>query len=145
MLKDIPSKPEPIQVWSDLNDSDEFLAELDALAARNFPPSSEADWERRSDQLREQEWETAQRLLAAARKMLRRILHRPNSSASFAEITRMLDLASRLGRLATGLATEHQELSGPGGQPIPVAISAALDKIYGPAPSAENSALCTLH
>src|SRR5262245_53573382 len=42
-----------------VTDPDDFLAELDALSIRNFPPSKEEDWERRSEQLRKQEWVTA--------------------------------------------------------------------------------------
>lgn len=98
-------------------------------------------WSARADQLRQQEWEMAQKLLAISRALLRRISTRDEFKASLAEISRMLDLASRLGRLATGLATDHQQLSGPAGNPIPIDITVALDRIYGPSVSAPHPAV----
>jgi hypothetical protein len=44
----------------------------------------------------------------------------------------MLDIASKVGRLSLGLATEHQEVTGEGGGAVKIDISAALDKVYGP-------------
>jgi hypothetical protein len=88
-------------------------------------------WERRSEQLREQEWAMAQKLLTAAGALLRRVLARRETEASVNEITRMLDLASRLGRLATGLQTERTEITGPDGGPISLEVEVALRKIYG--------------
>jgi hypothetical protein len=88
-------------------------------------------WTHREEQFREQEWEAAQRLLTTARVLLRRVLFRPESAASLTEISRLLDLASKLGRLATGLANHREEISGPDGGPIRVEFERALQKIYG--------------
>jgi hypothetical protein len=39
-----------------------------------------------------------------------------------------------------GKPREHQEVSGPGGHPIPVAIVAAIDRVYGPEAAASRAA-----
>jgi hypothetical protein len=106
---------------------------LPALAP-NDPVALESrseEWDRRSTQLREQEWEMAQRLLTAARALLRRVVVRPEPKSTVNDVARMLDLASRLGRLATGLETERTEVTGPAGGPISVEVEFALRKVYG--------------
>ena len=51
--------------------------------------------------------------------------------ATLAEIAGLLELASKLGRLASGLPTDHTELTGEDGGPLRVELTAALNKIYG--------------
>ena len=46
-------------------------------------------------------------------------------------MARILELASKLGRLASGLATDKTEVTGEDGGPIRVELAAALNKIYG--------------
>jgi len=58
---------------------------------------------------------------------------RPKVSASLSEIARRLELASKLGRLASGLPTDHTELTGEDRGPLRVELTAALNKIYGSA------------
>jgi hypothetical protein len=43
----------------------------------------------------------------------------------------MLELASTLGRLATGMATNKTEITGEDGGPVRVEVTLALEKIYG--------------
>jgi hypothetical protein len=43
----------------------------------------------------------------------------------------MLELASKLGWLASGLATDKTEITGDGGGPVRVEVTLALEKIYG--------------
>ena len=89
------------------------------------------DWPGRSEQLRQQEWAMAQKLLAAAGALLDRLRFQSVAEASYSDVTRLLDLASRLGRLATGLQTDSTEVTGPGGGPISIEVEVALRKIYG--------------
>ena len=51
--------------------------------------------------------------------------------ATLGDVARMLELASRLGRLASGMATDKTELTGEDGGPLRVELSAALAKVYG--------------
>ena len=46
-------------------------------------------------------------------------------------IARLLELASKLGRLSCGMATDKTEVTGEDGGPIQVEFKAALKKIYG--------------
>lgn len=68
----------------------------------------EQEWNRRGEQLREQEWEMAQKLLSTARALLRRILVRSDFQASLTQVSKMLDLTSKLGRLSARLADHHE-------------------------------------
>lgn len=43
----------------------------------------------------------------------------------------MVEVASKMGRLASGMATDKTEVTGEEGGPIRVEVEAALDKIYG--------------
>ena len=51
--------------------------------------------------------------------------------ANLADISRMLEVASKLGRLATGMATDKTEVTGEDGGPIRIELEAALRKVYG--------------
>jgi hypothetical protein len=91
------------------------------------------EWTEREHTLREKEWEMADTLLATARALFRRFLFRQKHEPTLAEITRMLDLASHLGRLATGLANRRQEVSASWSEPqFDPEWERALIKIYGP-------------
>ncbi len=90
------------------------------------------EWSRRAEQLRDQEWNTAQELLDTASALLRRVRHRPGLDASLAEVSRMLDLASRLGRLATGLQTDKTEIAGKVDLSLRLQLESSLKRIYGP-------------
>ena len=95
------------------------------------PTCPPGQWPRRGDALREQEWEMAQKLLAAARRLLSRLQLQPGLAPSVTDLARLLDLASKLGRLATGLETGKTAVTGPAGGPISVEVEVALRKIYG--------------
>jgi hypothetical protein len=88
----------------------------------------------RADQLLDQEWEMAQQFILTARDLLRRFRIRPGSEPSIADITRMLDLASRLGRLSTGLQTDTTEMTGKVDIAFRVELDAALKKSVAPPP-----------
>jgi hypothetical protein len=88
-------------------------------------------WVDRTQAFKEREWAAAEHLLAAAQAVLDSFTSRDPADISLLEAARALEIASKLGRLATGLATEHQELTGPDNGPLQIEISAALKKIYG--------------
>ncbi len=90
-----------------------------------------AEWEVREQQLRETEWEMHEKAIAAAKRGLDAYMAREKVYANLADIARMLEVASKMGRLATGLDTERVALTGEGGGPIKVEFALALKKIYG--------------
>ena len=89
------------------------------------------EWVKRKEEQREEEWKVRCELLEAGREALRRWKKEERRCGSLEGIARILELASKLGRLAAEMATEKTEVTGENGGPIRVEVSAALDKIYG--------------
>ena len=78
-----------------------------------------------------------ERAIAAAEKAFKAFMDREKVYANLADIARMLEIASKLGRLATGLDTDGErkrsELPA-----VRVEVKVALEKIYGePLPGEE--------
>jgi len=69
------------------------------LPAVPKPPPS---WEQRLLELREEEWQAHKDCIDAARECLRRYKAGPNRAITVAEIVKLLELGSKLGRLAVG-------------------------------------------
>jgi len=89
------------------------------------------EWLRRQQELREQEWAVHQKCLAAAQRALDAFMAREKITVSLTEIARIIEVASRIARLASGLSTANTEITGRDGGPIQIEIEAALDKVYG--------------
>jgi hypothetical protein len=90
-----------------------------------------AEWLQRQIDLKEREWEMHEKCIAAARRALTAFMERDKVYANLADIARILEVASKLGRMASGLATETVEHTGADGGPIRIELTAALNKIYG--------------
>jgi hypothetical protein len=90
-----------------------------------------AEWEKREQQLRETEWEMHERAIAAAKRGLDAYMEREKVYANLADIARMLEIASKLGRLATGLGTDGERRDGDALPAVRVEVTVALEKIYG--------------
>jgi len=84
-------------------------------------------WHDRARELREAEWKAHKDCLAAAQHAL---AHLHGRKSTIADITKLLDLASRLGRLATGLPSDQAAYSIQDNRTLRVEISAAIKKIY---------------
>ena len=98
-----------------------------------------AIWEQRETELRETEWTMHERAIAAAKRGLDAYMEKDKVYANLADIARMLEIASKLGRLATGLDKSNGETAD---EPhtLRVEVTVALEKIYGqaePAPTGE--------
>ena len=88
-------------------------------------------WEAREQQLRETEWAMHERAIAAAKRGLDAYMAREKVYANLADIARMLEIASKLGRLATGLGTDGDRRKGDELPAVRVEVRVALEKIYG--------------
>ena len=91
-----------------------------------------AELEKRETQLRETEWSMHEAAIAAAKRGLAAYMEKDKVYANLADIARMLEIASKLGRLATGLDKSNGEQRG--GDDLPglrVEVTVALEKIYG--------------
>jgi hypothetical protein len=109
------------------------LAVVEREAAEALARSKAAEWGKRQQEIREREWEMHEKCIAAAKRGLTAFMEREKIYANLSDIARILEVGSKLGRLATGLATDKTELTGEDGGPIRVEFEAALKKIYGQA------------
>ena len=114
-----------------------YLAIVEREATEALARTSAAQWLTRREDHRQDEWQIRSELIAAGRKVLKRFTE-GDKGATLGDVARALDLASKLGRLASGLATDHTEVTGPDGGPVQIELTAALNKIYGPAVDVEE-------
>ena len=115
------------------------LAIVEREAVEAVARSKAAEWEKRETQLRETEWSMHEAAIAAAKRGLAAYMDKDKVYANLADIARMLEIASKLGRLATGLDKSNGETADEP-QTLRVEVTVALEKIYGqaePAPTGE--------
>jgi len=105
------------------------VVEREAIAAT--VRSKAAEWETREQTLRETEWAMHEQAIAAAKRGLDEYLKREKVYANLADIARMLEIASKLGRLATGLGMDGERRKGDDLPAVRVEVTVALEKIYG--------------
>ncbi len=113
------------------------LAIVEREATEAMARTNAAQWLTRREQHKEEEWAWRSELISASREALKPFRER-GKLATLGDIARAIDLASKLGRLASGLATDHTEVTGADGGPIQIELTAALNKIYGPAVDVEE-------
>ena len=92
--------------------------------------SKAAEWQTREQKLRETEWAMHERAIEAAKRGLDAYMAREKVYANLADIARMLEIASKLGRLATGLG-DGERRNGDDLPTVRVEVTVALEKIYG--------------
>ena len=107
------------------------FAAVEREATEAVARSKAAEWLKRQQELREREWMMHEKCIAAAERGLKAFMEREKVYANLADIARMLEVASKLGRLAAGMATDKTEITGEDGGPIRIELVAALNKIYG--------------
>ena len=109
----------------------EHLAAVEHEATEALARGKAAEWLQRTQEVRETEWEMHRKCIVAAQKALNTFMEREKQYANLADISRMLEVASKLGRLASGMATEKTEMMGAVVGSISIEFKAALEKIYG--------------
>lgn len=107
------------------------LAIVEREAVEAVARGKAAEWESREQRLRETEWAMHERAIEAAKKGLDAYMDREKVYANLADIARMLEIASKLGRLATGLGTDGERRKGDDLPAVRVEVTVALEKIYG--------------
>lgn len=107
------------------------LALVERLAVEDLARRKAAEWLARQTEQREEEWRVRGELLEVGREALRRWKAQAARCGSLEGVARVLEVASKLGRLASGMATDRTELTGEDGGAIRVELGAALTKIYG--------------
>jgi hypothetical protein len=89
----------------------------------------------------DEEWRNRDEALELARAAIGRWKANEKRCGSLEGIARLLELASKLGRLASGLATDKTEITGEDGGPIRLELEAALKKVYGDIVDVESTPL----
>ena len=107
------------------------LAVAEREAAEALSRAKGVDWVTRQEEHREKEWGLRCKVVHLAETAIERWLAKPERCGSLEGIARLLDLASKLGRLSSGLPTDKTEVAGEGGGPVRVEVTMALEKIYG--------------
>lgn len=113
------------------------LAKVEAEAQEVQIREKAAQWGKRQQELREEEWSIHEECIRAGRKALERFYER-EKGATLGDIARILETASKLGRLASGLATDKTEVTGADGGAIRIELEAALKKVYSQAEPGSN-------
>lgn len=106
------------------------MALVEREAAEVLLRAKGVDWVKRQEEHREDEWKVRCELVETAREALRRWKENPARCGSLEGIARLLELASKLGRLASGMPTEMTEVKAEVSGTIKVELEAALKKIY---------------
>ena len=118
----------------------EYLAGLEREATGGLVRAKASEWLARQQSLREAEWDMHEKCIAAARRGLDAYMEREKVYANLADIARMVEVASKMGRLASGMATDKTEVTGDDGGAIKVEFALALKKVYGVATPPANDA-----
>jgi hypothetical protein len=108
------------------------LADIERKTAEALAVQAGTDWAKRQEQHREDEWQTRGELIGLAREAIERWKKSPARCGTLEGIARLLDLASKLGRVSSGLSLEPAEKPGEEETAFMIQIEVALEKIYGP-------------
>lgn len=106
------------------------LAVVEREATEALTRAKAAGWVKRKEDHLEEEWRLRSELIEAGRKVLEKFKD-GSRGATLGDVARALDVASKLGRLATGLGTDGERRKGDELPAVRVEVSVALEKIYG--------------
>jgi hypothetical protein len=107
------------------------LAVLERQAVEVMAQAKAIGWAKRREAILETEWDLHEKAIAAAKKALTTFMAKENAYANLSDIARMLEVASKMGRLAAGMATDHTEVTGEVNVSVDLEFEAALKKAYG--------------
>lgn len=109
------------------------LADIERKTAEALAVQAGTDWAKRQEEHREEEWQARTELLVLAREAIARWKKAEHRCGTLEGIARLLDLASKLGRVSSGLSLEPQEKPDEEEAAFMIQIEVALEKIYGQA------------
>ena len=89
------------------------------------------EWLARQQAIREAGWQVQEKAIRACEEALRRFMANEGRGATLGDVARLMEAATKVGRLAAGMATERTETSHEARGVLSVEIMAALDKVYG--------------
>src|SRR5664280_743988 len=106
------------------------LAIIEREAVEAVARGNAAEWEKRETELREQEWTLRGELVEAGLKVLGKFKD-GSRGATLGDVSRAFEVASKLGRLATGQSPDGENTKGDKLPALHVEVTVALEKIYG--------------
>lgn len=115
-----------------------YLAIVEREAAEALARARGVDWVKRQEEQRADEWQARCEALELARQAIQRWKENPHRCGTLEGIARLLDLASKLGRLASGMPTDRTEVTTEVQGKIDVEWEIAIKRVYGrpePAPA----------
>ena len=107
------------------------LATVERQATEALARGKSAEWLARQVEQRDEEWKARNEALELARLAIERWKGNRSRCGSLEGIARLLELASKLGRLASGMPTDRTEVVGEDGGPVRVEFEVALKRVYG--------------
>ena len=109
------------------------LADIERKSAEAVAVKNGVDWAGRQQEHREDEWQSRSELIALAREAIERWKKNPARCGTLEGIARLLDLASKLGRVSSGLSLEPEDKPVEDDGAFMIQIDLAIEKIYGQA------------
>ena len=106
------------------------IAMVERQATEALVRGKAAEWLTRQEDHREEEWELRGELITAGRKVLEKFKD-GSRGATLGDVARALELASKLGRMASGLVTDKTEFTGEVDVNFRLDVEAAIKKVYG--------------
>jgi hypothetical protein len=108
---------------------DNHRADAASAALDQLLRDEKLDWQERAHRFRLQEWRLHKQMAKAAQAAVREFRKHPGR-ASLAELTRLIELTSLLGRRSSGMPLDPAAAS-PAPPPDRIEVEEALRKIYG--------------
>ena len=107
------------------------LASVEREAIEGLAVVKAIEWSKVHEAVRIAEWQRHKKLIALADEMIQRWEANPKKCGTLEGIARVLELASKLGRLAAGMPTEIKEVNTTLTATIDVEWEIAIRKAYG--------------
>jgi hypothetical protein len=107
-----------------------YVAEIERLAIESLAREKAIEWHKVHEEQRIAEWSARNRLVKLAERVIARWERNENKAGTLEGIARVLELASKLGRLASGMEGDGAD-GRKDGPAVRVEVTLALEKIYG--------------
>ena len=108
-----------------------YLAQLERETIESLAREKAIEWHKVHEEQKIAEWNARCRLVKLAEKIIARWEGNEKKCGTLEGIARMLELASKLGRLASGMEGDGANGGGKDCPAVRVEVSLALEKIYG--------------
>ncbi len=108
-----------------------YIAQVEREAIQSLAREKAIEWEKVHEDQRIAEWECRNRALKLANLAISRWEKADGRAGTLEGIARLLELASKLGRLASGMPVDGGAGEEQDGPAVRVEVTLALDKVYG--------------